>query len=105
MWELEGGLGGSSTSSSGLSSSLRKRGRGRAGVEKSVVVRPAASRDEKYFSDFKNEKKSLDLVIGEDDDDMEGCRRWVGFDDEVVIVLKESGGGAGRQALMVYDFT
>merc|ERR1712093_154 len=50
-WELEGGLGGSSTSSSGLSSSLRKRGR--AGVEKSVVVRPAANRDEKYFSDFK----------------------------------------------------
>lgn len=103
VWELEGGLGGSSTSSSGLSSSLRKRGR--AGVEKSVVVRPAANRDEKYFSDFKNEKKSLDFVIGEDDDDMEGCRRWVGFDDEVVIVLKESGGGAGRQALMVYDFT
>lgn len=30
-------------------------------------------------------------------------KRWVGFDDEMVIVLKESEGGT--QALMVYDFT
>ncbi|EFX05129.1 f-box domain containing protein [Grosmannia clavigera kw1407] len=30
-------------------------------------------------------------------------RNWVGFDDEMVIVLKESRGG--RESLMVYDFT
>lgn len=30
-------------------------------------------------------------------------RNWVGFDDEMVIVLKESKGG--RESLMVYDFT
>ena len=30
-------------------------------------------------------------------------KQWVGFDDEVVIVLQES--GRGTQALMVYDFT
>lgn len=30
-------------------------------------------------------------------------RHWVGFDDEVVIVLKEDAGG--EQALVVYDFT
>ena len=30
-------------------------------------------------------------------------RSWVGFDDEMVIVLKESHGG--RESLMVYDFT
>ncbi|KAH8883190.1 hypothetical protein GQ53DRAFT_798419 [Thozetella sp. PMI_491] len=30
-------------------------------------------------------------------------RNWVGFDDEMVIVLKEKGGG--RESLMVYDFT
>ncbi len=29
-------------------------------------------------------------------------RNWVGFDDEMVIVLKEKG---GRESLMVYDFT
>ncbi|KAI1420452.1 hypothetical protein F5Y12DRAFT_115178 [Xylaria sp. FL1777] len=30
-------------------------------------------------------------------------RNWVGFDDEMVIVLKES--GEGRESLLVYDFT
>ena len=30
-------------------------------------------------------------------------RNWVGFDDEMVIVLKESRGGG--ESLMVYDFT
>ncbi|KAK8074131.1 hypothetical protein PG994_005030 [Apiospora phragmitis] len=30
-------------------------------------------------------------------------RNWVGFDDEMVIVLKES--NQGRESLMVYDFT
>jgi hypothetical protein len=30
-------------------------------------------------------------------------KRWVDFDDEMVIVLKE--GEAGNQALMIYDFT
>ena len=34
---------------------------------------------------------------------IEERKRWVGFDDEMVIVLKES--GRGTQALMVYDFT
>ncbi|PVH84665.1 hypothetical protein DL98DRAFT_452695 [Cadophora sp. DSE1049] len=86
VWELEGGLGtSSSTSSIGFNAGLRKRGR--LGVEKSVVVRPSPSKDDKANLDY------------------EGCRRWVGFDDEVVIVLKEGGGEAGRQALMVYDFT
>lgn len=31
-------------------------------------------------------------------------RNWVGFDDEMVIVLKEKSGGGG-ESLMVYDFT
>jgi hypothetical protein len=35
--------------------------------------------------------------------EIEARKQWVGFDDEVVIVLKESEGGT--QALMVYDFT
>jgi hypothetical protein len=33
----------------------------------------------------------------------EDRRNWVGFDDEMVIVLKES--REGRESLMVYDFT
>lgn len=36
-------------------------------------------------------------------DELEAKKRWVGFDDEMVIVLKES--GRGSQALMIYDFT
>ena len=36
-------------------------------------------------------------------DEVEARKQWVGFDDEVVIVLKES--GRGTQALMIYDFT
>ncbi|KAG9237695.1 hypothetical protein BJ875DRAFT_369467 [Amylocarpus encephaloides] len=36
-------------------------------------------------------------------EDITACKHWVGFDDEVVIVLKEEAGGT--QALVVYDFT
>lgn len=36
--------------------------------------------------------------------DWDEKRNWVGFDDEMVIVLKEKAGGAG-ESLMVYDFT
>ncbi|CZS93708.1 hypothetical protein WAI453_001180 [Rhynchosporium graminicola] len=96
VWELEGGL---SSSSSGFNAGLKKRGR--IGVEKSVVVRPTASKDEKQLPSLGAHRHFRD----EDSDDDSGwSRRWVGFDDEVVIVLKESG-NIGRQALMVYDFT
>ncbi|KAK3372191.1 hypothetical protein B0H63DRAFT_289863 [Podospora didyma] len=37
--------------------------------------------------------------------DWDERRNWVGFDDEMVIVLKESRGDQGRESLMVYDFT
>lgn len=41
---------------------------------------------------------------GEDTvNDWEERRNWVGFDDEMVIVLKEARGG--RESLLVYDFT
>lgn len=36
-------------------------------------------------------------------EEWEERRGWVGFDDEMVIVLKE--GKGGRESLMVYDFT
>jgi len=37
------------------------------------------------------------------EEEIEARKQWVGFDDEMVIVLKES--GRGTQALMIYDFT
>jgi hypothetical protein len=38
---------------------------------------------------------------------LEERRNWVGFDDEMVIVLKERMGDSGTsgESLMVYDFT
>ncbi|KAB5547127.1 F-box domain-containing protein [Coniochaeta sp. 2T2.1] len=38
----------------------------------------------------------------EEEDHWEERKNWVGFDDEMVIVLKERG---GRESLLVYDFT
>ncbi|KAG4431300.1 hypothetical protein IFR05_013224 [Cadophora sp. M221] len=99
VWELEGGLG---SSSSGFNAGLKKRGR--LGVEKSVVVRPTGSKDDKESSDGEAYELGRDFAAETYEDDIEGSRRWVGFDDELVIVLKESG-RVGRQALMVYDFT
>lgn len=39
----------------------------------------------------------------EEEDKWEERKNWVGFDDEMVIVLKE--GRSGRESLLVYDFT
>ncbi|KAK0655177.1 hypothetical protein B0T16DRAFT_424209 [Cercophora newfieldiana] len=56
--------------------------------------------------------RSVEIKPGQaltDDDlgaayDWDERRNWVGFDDEMVIVLKEKTGG-GKESLMVYDFT
>jgi hypothetical protein len=102
VWELEGGL--SSASNSSTSSRFADKKRRRL-EERSVRIRA----DVKPIS-------NPSLGAGEADsggvNEREGERyeeeiaerkRWVGFDDEMVIVLKES--GTGTQALMVYDFT
>lgn len=96
VWELEGGLG---SSSNGVNAGLKKRGR--TGVDKSVRVRTSGSKDDATARDW---EAARDLAMETYEDEVEGSRQWVGFDDELVIVLKESG-GMGRQALMVYDFT
>ncbi|KAL2173604.1 uncharacterized protein P884DRAFT_332696 [Thermothelomyces heterothallicus CBS 202.75] len=44
-----------------------------------------------------------DLRTGDPARDWDEKRNWVGFDDEMVIVLKETKGA--RESLMVYDFT
>jgi hypothetical protein len=75
VWELEG-------RSAGIGS-------------RSVEIRPwqspgSAARDEA-------------LEVSDPARDWDERRNWVGFDDEMVIVLKE--GSGARESLMVYDFT
>lgn len=73
VWELEGRVGGSS-----------------------IEVRPRQQADDA-------EPLSGNEKIGLDRPEWEDRRNWVGFDDEMVIVLKEA--RDGRESLMVYDFT
>ena len=102
VWELEGG---SFASSAGK---LRRVVGGNTvkGLERSVVVR--GSNREADFEDVvdiggdKTDKRR-ERELERYEEEVEASKRWVGFDDEMVIVLKESGGGT--QALMVYDFT
>ncbi|TAQ86750.1 hypothetical protein B7494_g4911 [Chlorociboria aeruginascens] len=80
IWELEGSI-----LNTSLSSTRKRRS-----SEKSVQIRA--------------EKRTGDVGGGYYDEEEVGARKqWVGFDDEMVIVLKESIRGA--QALIVYDFT
>ncbi len=93
VWELEGGFGTASknrtsTSKDPLESSVRVRTDARTDHDRDVLDhRPFASR--KDMHDFGEEQ--------------EARKQWVGFDEEVVIVLKES--RRGTQALIVHDFT
>ncbi|KAH6665147.1 hypothetical protein B0J14DRAFT_492646 [Halenospora varia] len=87
VWELEGGFASSSSSTPSKARKVNRRERELLNGERSVVV-----------------KHSAVETVGDGFENAIGARkRWVGFDDEVVIVLKESEGGT--QALMVYDFT
>ncbi|KAF7545791.1 hypothetical protein G7Z17_g8899 [Cylindrodendrum hubeiense] len=87
VWELEGRVGGSS-----------------------IEVRPRQPADDADVDDggisgtgsnseHDNKAQTLGLELAE----WEDRRNWVGFDDEMVIVLKEA--RDGRESLMVYDFT
>ncbi|PBP25229.1 F-box domain containing protein [Diplocarpon rosae] len=95
VWELEGGLG---SSLSGCNASLR---RAKMGVDRSVRVRTSSSTDEATIRDWETVR---DLAIEAYEEEVEVSKQWVGFDEELVIVLKESG-SLGRKALTVYDFT
>ena len=72
----------------------------------SIEVRPttttttttAAAAD---ASELMNEGDGKGAVLREEDT-FDERRNWVGFDDEMVIVLKES---RAQESLMVYDFT
>lgn len=93
VWELEGGFG----------SASRKRLEGR-GAERSVRLRPEMRGGAEGGEKGEDEPPALGATdVGDWEEQVEARKQWVGFDDEVVIVLKES--GRGTQALMVYDFT
>lgn len=62
---------------------------------RSIEVRPTISNSSS--EDEPGPEGRFDIDAGFDD-----RRNWVGFDDEMVIVLKES---RGRESLVVYDFT
>jgi hypothetical protein len=76
--------------------------------ERSVRIRPESKdREDRIGRDVgEGGEVGLDVWAGggiRSGIEIEASKQWVGFDDEVVIVLKES--GRGTQALMVYDFT
>ncbi|KAG0645082.1 hypothetical protein D0Z07_9260 [Hyphodiscus hymeniophilus] len=95
VWELEGGFG----------SASKKRVLSRPGVAKGLGDRSVRVRAESRVGDL--ERDGVDEALGPGlegfREEVEARKQWVGFDDEVVIVLKES--RKGTQALMVYDFT
>ncbi len=80
----------------------RARKRSNKLAERSVQVRPETKDDESGSCNI--DRTGINKIEkGEYKEEVEANKRWVGFDDEMVIVLKES--GRGTQALMVYDFT
>jgi len=102
VWELEGGLSSSSaaTSSSSQSKILASDKRRRKLEDRSVWIRPELKSSTAPGGELDDGKG---MVREQFEEEIEERKRWVGFDDEMVIVLKES--GRGTQALMVYDFT
>jgi len=97
VWELEGGSFASS------SAGRLRRVMGSKGLERSVVVRGTERGGEESGADAERAEKRTAREMERYEEEVEASKRWVGFDDEMVIVLKES--GRGTQALMVYDFT
>jgi hypothetical protein len=90
VWELEGGFSVNSTSSTRRLNSMKAKV-----ADRSVRIRAETKGERLECGDGGDP--------GDQDIEIEARKQWVGFDDEVVIVLKES--GKGTQALMVYDFT
>jgi len=101
LWGHTSGIADAEITSRGKAVSVSLRGdevrvwelEGRLGG-KSVEIRPSTA-----STATANDEEKSECRLGEWDDK----RNWVGFDDEMVIVLKES--KAGKESLVVYDFT
>jgi hypothetical protein len=76
VWELEGRVGGTS-----------------------VEVRPRQPSDDAERHVKARDFSHTPTVVA----DLDDKKNWVGFDDQMVVVLKEA--RDGRESLMVYDFT
>lgn len=109
LWGHTSGISGAEITARGKAVSVSTRGdemrvwelEGRpSGVRsRSVEVRAAAAAGEKSAGGGGGDDGPPPPPV----DDWEERRNWVGFDDEMVIVLKEARGG--RESLLVYDFT
>lgn len=92
VWELEGRRGGVRSRSVEIRPKPAvDRGKDLAGMGKIGQIESGASESEG------------DATSAQDGVDWKERRNWVGFDDEMVIVLKEARGGS--ESLLVYDFT
>lgn len=94
VWELEGGVG---------STSSRRRF---AAGEASVQVWPERRDLGEYGAEIsKYATKGMTMITSwrQNLDDLSTTKNWVGFDEEKVIVLRET--KVGSQALVVYDFS
>ncbi|KAL1892321.1 hypothetical protein Sste5346_007059 [Sporothrix stenoceras] len=107
LWGHTSGISDAEITARGKAVSVSMRGdemrvwelEGRPAAERgrSVAIRPNASDAESSRSSSDDDSKGLSAY------DWDERRNWVGFDDEMVIVLKESRGG--RESLLMYDFT
>lgn len=107
LWGHTSGISDAEITARGKAVSVSMRGEemrvweleGRPAAERgrSVAIRPNISDVESSFSGSGDDSKGVFTY------DWDERRNWVGFDDEMVIVLKESRGG--RESLMMYDFT
>jgi hypothetical protein len=131
VWQLEGGVSSTSTStlpapenssraainSTSPSSTSRKRNIRSTlrGADHSVKIH--TKRHKRANRNLETHRPSLGIrdahqitsepedaiPDGREEEEIEARKHWVGFDDQKIIVLKES--TRGTQALMVYDFT
>ncbi|KAL2121789.1 hypothetical protein VTJ04DRAFT_2244 [Mycothermus thermophilus] len=74
-----------------------------SGAGRSVEIRPWATTTTTTSRPGQGEREGLEILSDDPAHDWDERRNWVGFDDEMVIVLKERNGA--RASLMVYDFT
>lgn len=107
LWGHTSGISDAEITARGKAVSVSMRGdemrvwelEGRPAAERgrSVAIRPTATDAESGRSDSDDDAKGFFSY------DWDERRNWVGFDAEMVIVLKESRGG--RESLLMYDFT
>jgi hypothetical protein len=107
LWGHTSGISGAEITPRGKAVSVSYRGdelrvwelEGRASP-KSIEIRP---RDPGDLEDSSSGSGSGSAQGGDSGSDFDDQRNWVGFDDEMVIVLKEA--RSGKESLVVYDFT